>query len=59
MVTSFVDLLVGANVNGLGSGGGGGVFTRKPLSKYTFTFFRSIPISNARNMNPINLTNKK
>lgn len=24
MVTSFVDLLVGANVNGLGSGGGGG-----------------------------------
>ena len=60
-MTSFVDLLVGANVNGLGSGGGGGggVFTRKPLSKYTFTFFRSIPISNARNTNPINLTNKK
>ena len=60
-MTSFVNLLVGANVNGLGSGGGGGggVFTRKPLTKYTFTFFQSIPINNARNTNPINLTNKK
>ena len=58
-MTSFVNLLVGANVNGLGSGGGGGgVFTRKPLTKYTFTFFRSILINNARNTNPINLTNK-
>ena len=60
MVTSFVDLLVRENVNELGSGGGGReMFTRKPLTRYTFTFFRSIPVSNARNTNPINLTNKK
>ena len=38
-MTSFVNLLVGANVNGLGSGGGGGGGVYKKTAYQVYIYF--------------------